>query len=107
MRRRSNLCEFPSLSATTSTPRFSPPPPTTFTILYIRSLIPLSLLLAVFDSVAHAVKLPIDVRTTSQPRSLGRLANTTIPVSNYGNAQYYSNITIAGQEVSVLQDPGW
>ncbi|KAK0202037.1 aspartic peptidase A1 [Desarmillaria ectypa] len=72
----------------------------------MHSLIPLSLILTIFDSVAHAVKLPLHVRTTNQPRSLGRRANTTIPVSNYGNAQYYSNITIAGQEVSVLLDSG-
>ncbi|KAG7445719.1 aspartic peptidase A1 [Guyanagaster necrorhizus] len=72
----------------------------------MQSLIPLSLILTIFDVVAYAVKLPLHVRTTRQPRSVGRRANTTIPVSNYGNAEYYSNITIAGQEVSVLLDTG-
>ncbi|KAF8906169.1 aspartic peptidase domain-containing protein [Mucidula mucida] len=76
----------------------------------LHSLIPLSLLLSFIDSCVYGVHLPVQIRTSNQPRTLStfgrRAANTTIPVGNYGNAQYFANITIAGEQVAVLLDTG-
>ncbi|KAJ7079760.1 aspartic peptidase A1 [Mycena belliarum] len=70
----------------------------------MHSLIPLSLILAVSD-VVYAVKLPFYVRTssTAPERSVGRRA---VPISNNGNAEYMSNITLGGTTVSVILDTG-
>ncbi|KAJ7143497.1 aspartic peptidase A1 [Mycena crocata] len=70
----------------------------------MHSLIPLSLFLAVFD-VVHAVKVPFTVRTSSTTPS-HRLGRRTIPISNNGNAEYMSNITLGGTTVAVILDTG-
>ncbi|KAJ7451632.1 aspartic peptidase A1 [Mycena latifolia] len=70
----------------------------------MHSLIPLSLILTFLD-VVYAVKLPFQVRTssTTPARRVGRRA---VPISNNGNAEYISNITLAGTNVSVILDTG-
>lgn len=69
----------------------------------MHSLIPLSLLLAVLDTV-NAVILPFEVRTGNPPSSLHR--RTPVPISNTGNAQYVANITLGGETIPVLLDTG-
>ncbi|KAJ6584096.1 aspartic peptidase A1 [Mycena vulgaris] len=70
----------------------------------MRSLISLSLILTVLN-VVHAVKLPFYVRTSSSTPA-HRLGRRTVPIANNGNAEYMSNITIAGTTVSVILDTG-
>lgn len=75
----------------------------------MHSLIPLSLVLSILHSFSsvHALKVPFQVRTGNHPTSgLTRRANTTIPISNNGNAQYIANITLGGETVRVLIDTG-
>ncbi|KAJ7643880.1 aspartic peptidase A1 [Roridomyces roridus] len=70
----------------------------------MHSLIPLSLFLTVLD-VAHAIRVPFNVHTGTTPaRKLGRRA--PVPINNIGNAEYISNITLAGVQVSVILDTG-
>ncbi|THV03007.1 acid protease [Dendrothele bispora CBS 962.96] len=77
----------------------------------MRSFIPLSLLLAVFDSyVLHstAVKIPFHVHTTlptkTSSNSLAR--RDSLPLSNQNNAQYVANLTIGGEVARVIIDTG-
>ncbi|KAF8158194.1 aspartic peptidase A1 [Crassisporium funariophilum] len=71
----------------------------------MRSLIPLSLLIAVFDSPVQAAIFPFHVRIGHPtPSSLKRRDN--LPIHNTGNAQYVSNITLGGVELPVLLDTG-
>lgn len=81
--------------------------------MHTYSLLPLSLLLTLLDVLCpvHAIRIPVEVRSTfspqrSLPGHIGRRAVTTIPVSNTHNAQYITNITIAGQQVRVMIDTG-
>ncbi|KAJ7673535.1 aspartic peptidase domain-containing protein [Mycena rosella] len=67
-------------------------------------LIPLSLILTVLD-VVHAVKLPFHVRTSSSTPA-HRIGRRAVPIANNGNAEYISNITLAGTTVSVILDTG-
>jgi len=72
----------------------------------MHSLIPLSFILTIF-SLVDALIFPFEVRSASQPSSkLVRRANSTIPISNNGNAEYFANITLAGQTVRVMLDTG-
>ncbi|KAJ7078652.1 aspartic peptidase A1 [Mycena epipterygia] len=70
----------------------------------MHSLISLSLILTVLD-VVHAVKIPFHVRTSSTTPA-HRLGRRTVPISNNGNAEYISNITLSGTTVSVILDTG-
>ncbi|KAF9013318.1 aspartic peptidase A1 [Cyathus striatus] len=72
------------------------------------SLIPLSLLLLLFQSSVHAVRVPFQIRATHIRTSTTQLAKraSPIPISNTGNAQYVSNITLGGIELPVLLDTG-
>jgi hypothetical protein len=72
-------------------------------------LIPLSLLLAVLNlcSPAFATTVPFEVRVNTPPSThLARRANTTVPISNTGNAQYIGNITLGGAVARVMLDTG-
>jgi len=71
----------------------------------MHSLIPLSLLLAVFDSflLSNALKIPFHVVHTSS-NSLARRDGT--PLTNQNNAQYIANVTIGGQVARVIIDTG-
>lgn len=71
----------------------------------MRSLIPLSLLLTIFDTPVNALTFPFEVRLVNPPSSSLNRRNP-VPVQNIGNAQYVSNITLAGQTLSVLLDTG-
>ncbi|KAJ6549499.1 aspartic peptidase domain-containing protein [Mycena sp. CBHHK59/15] len=71
----------------------------------MHSLIPLSLILAVFDAV-HAVKLPFYVRTTSTSTGTRKLGRRSVAISNNGNAEYISNITLGGTNIPVILDTG-
>lgn len=71
----------------------------------MRSLIPLSLLLTVFDTPVHGIVFPFHVRF-SNPNSSPLQRRSPIPVSDIGNAQYVSNITVAGVKLPVLLDTG-
>ncbi|KIY63916.1 acid protease [Cylindrobasidium torrendii FP15055 ss-10] len=72
----------------------------------MHSLLPLSLCLALLQST-HGLIFPVDIRTSNEPRRFGRRADSnTLAVGNYGNAQYFANITIAGTEVAVMLDTG-
>ncbi|KAJ7069539.1 aspartic peptidase A1 [Mycena amicta] len=72
----------------------------------MRSLLPLSLFITVFDLVhtVHAV-IPFEVLTSGipPPHRLGRRA---VSISNNGNAAYMANISLAGVDVSVILDTG-
>jgi len=72
----------------------------------MRSLIPLSLLLTIFDTAVNALKFPFEVRFPHPTPSLSLNRRTPLPVRNIGNAQYVSNITLAGQTLPVLLDTG-
>lgn len=82
----------------------------------MRSLIPLSLILTLFDTYsAHALNFPFHVRTRTVKPSLLRgradiqgqtIGNTSIPVANSHNAQYISNITLGGLTIPVMLDTG-
>ena len=76
-----------------------------FHLYQMRSLIPLTLLIAVFHTPVHAVVFPvhIQVNRNSSP-SLSR--RSPVPIGNIGNAQYVSNITLAGVQLPVLLDTG-
>jgi len=72
-------------------------------------LIPLSLLLAVLSLSAPAftTTVPFEVRVGTPPSTyLARRANSTVPVSNTGNAQYIGNITLGGVTARVMLDTG-
>ncbi|TFK40750.1 aspartic peptidase A1 [Crucibulum laeve] len=72
----------------------------------MRSLIPLSLLLAVLDTPVYGLRVPFEVRIVDAPStSLARRA-TPIPISNTGNAQYISNVTLGGTTLPLLLDTG-
>ncbi|KAF5343209.1 hypothetical protein D9758_013441 [Tetrapyrgos nigripes] len=74
----------------------------------MRSFIPLSLLLAVFDSFLHfssAIKIPFEVHTPHlSSNSLVR--RDSLNLTNQGNAQYIANVTIGGQVARVIIDTG-
>ncbi|KAF9533071.1 aspartic peptidase domain-containing protein [Crepidotus variabilis] len=71
----------------------------------MRSLLPLSLLLSIFEAPVLAVIFDFKALVDRTPTSeLSR--RDPIPVSNTGNAQYVSNITIGGQTLRVLLDTG-
>lgn len=72
-------------------------------------IIPLSLLLAVLNLCpsSFATIVPFEVRVNTPPSSsLSRRANSSIPISNTGNAQYIGNITVGGVEARVMLDTG-
>nr|GAT43189.1 aspartic peptidase A1 [Mycena chlorophos] len=73
----------------------------------MRSLVPLSLLLPILQSVqfAHAA-IPFRVRTSSTPSAhkLGRRA--PVAINNNGNAEYMANLTLAGVQLEVILDTG-
>lgn len=71
----------------------------------MRSFLALSLFLLVLEAPVFALIFPFEVRNnlpTTQPLS----RRTPVPISNTGNAQYVSNITIGGQTLRVLLDTG-
>jgi len=70
--------------------------------------IPLSFLLASFNSYASAVIFPIQVRTDLSSSLTRRddSSSGTLALTNTGNAQYIANVTIAGTEVRVIIDTG-
>lgn len=72
----------------------------------MRSLIPLSLLLTIFDTPVHGIVFPFNVqfRNPNPPSALQR--RSPIPINDIGNAQYVSNITVAGVTLPVLLDTG-
>lgn len=71
----------------------------------MRSLIPLTLLIAVFHTPVRAVIFPVNIQVNRNPSpSLSR--RTPVPIGNIGNAQYVSNITLAGVQLPVLLDTG-
>ncbi|KDR82582.1 hypothetical protein GALMADRAFT_237974 [Galerina marginata CBS 339.88] len=71
----------------------------------MRSLIPLSLLLTIFYAPVHGLTFPFHVRF-SDPTSSPLTRRSPIPIGNIGNAQYVSNITVAGVSLPVLLDTG-
>jgi predicted aspartyl protease len=73
----------------------------------MHSLIPLSLLLLLFNDPVNALKASLQIRTDVHPSSqLARRTVTTVPLDNKGNAQYLANITLGGTPVRVLLDTG-
>lgn len=71
----------------------------------MRSLLPLSLLV-LFNTPVYGVILPFYVRFNDDPSTLQRRGPSVIPISNTGNAQYLSNITVGGVQLPVLLDTG-
>lgn len=57
---------------------------------------------------AFAVSIPFSVRTQLTHRHLPRQSSNSslLPVGNTQNAFYYSNITLGGQQISVMLDTG-
>lgn len=73
----------------------------------MHSLIPLSLLLTVFNAHVYALRAPLEIRTDVEPSTqLARRTDTLIPLDNKGNAQYIANITLGGTQVRVMLDTG-
>ena len=75
----------------------------------MRSLIPLSLLFTVLNlcPLAFTTAVPFEVRVNIPPSThLARRANTSVPISNTGNAQYIGNITLGGTVARVMLDTG-
>ena len=77
----------------------------------MHSLIPLSLFLAVLNlcPLAFATVVPFEVHVGTYPypsTHLARRANTSVPISNTGNAQYIGNITLGGSVARVMLDTG-
>ncbi|KAF8195465.1 aspartic peptidase A1 [Pholiota molesta] len=71
----------------------------------MRSLIPLSLLLTIFDCPVYGLVFPFDIRFAGDATSsLTRRSST--PLRNIGNAQYVGNISVASVTVPVLLDTG-
>lgn len=66
----------------------------------------LSFSLALFVLSANAIRIPFEIHFSDDapPTSLTRRSPT--PVSNTGNAQYVSNITLGGVTLPVLLDTG-
>ncbi|KAJ7486167.1 aspartic peptidase A1 [Mycena galericulata] len=71
----------------------------------MHSLIPLSLILTVLD-VVHAVRLPFTVRTSSTTPAHRLARRAPVTITDNGNAEYLSNIVLAGVNVSVILDTG-
>ncbi|KAF5382465.1 hypothetical protein D9615_002732 [Tricholomella constricta] len=71
----------------------------------MRSLVPLVLLLTIFDAT-YAIKVPFEIRTTNTPSSHLARRSANLPVDNNGNAQYIGNMTLGGVGVRVLLDTG-
>jgi len=74
----------------------------------MRSLIPLSLTLILFDVyLAGAVTFPFHVNLQARANITGQtIGNTSIAIANSNNAEYISNITLGGQTISVMLDTG-
>ncbi|KAF8903100.1 aspartic peptidase domain-containing protein [Gymnopilus junonius] len=72
----------------------------------MRSLIPLSLLLTIFDTPVHAIVFPFHVRFGNPSPSSALQRRSPVPIKDIGNAQYVSNLTIAGVTLPVLLDTG-
>ena len=70
----------------------------------MRSFISLSLVLTIFDSHVNALSFPFDVRFAEPAPSITR--REVSPIRNIGNAQYVSNVTVAGVTLPVLLDTG-
>jgi hypothetical protein len=62
--------------------------------------------LALFIIAVNAISVPLEIRYSSSGPSTSLTRRTPTPVSNTGNAQYVSNITIGGVTVPVLLDTG-
>jgi hypothetical protein len=77
---------------------------------WMHSLIPLSLFLAVLNlcPLALTTVVPFEVRVGTSPSThlARRAANTSVPISNTGNAQYIGNITLGGAVARVMLDTG-
>jgi hypothetical protein len=73
----------------------------------MRSLIPLSLLLTIFNafSTTYGTHVPFEVRTSGTHHRLSK-RSSTMNVFNNGNAQYIGNMTIGGTLARVLLDTG-
>jgi hypothetical protein len=73
----------------------------------MRSFIPLSLLLTIFNAfpTIYGAKVPFEVRTSNVHHRLSK-RTSTMSVTNNGNAQYIGNMTIGGTPVRVLLDTG-
>jgi len=71
----------------------------------MRSFLPISLL-AWLNTPVYGVILPFYVRFKDEPSTLQRRGPSAIPISNTGNAQYLSNITVSGVQLPVLLDTG-
>lgn len=77
------------------------------------SLVPLSLLLVLFDTLTHALRLPLQARspapTLSHTHTLSRraaAANSSVPLVNFENLEYIVNITLGGVPFAVSIDTG-
>jgi predicted aspartyl protease len=81
----------------------------------MRSLIPLSLLLTLFNVYpTGAITFPFKARLGPSSNRLHSRAdisgqvirNTSIPIANSHNVEYISNITLGGQTIPVMLDTG-
>lgn len=71
----------------------------------MRSLIPLSLLLTIFDYPVYGLVFPFDIRFAGDATS-SLTRRSSAPLRDIGNAQYVGNISVAGVTVPVLLDTG-
>ncbi|KAF4617111.1 hypothetical protein D9613_005969 [Agrocybe pediades] len=72
----------------------------------MRSLLPLSLFLTLFDTTVYAYVFPFHVQFPRTDSTSSLTRRTPLNVSNIANAQYVSNITLGGVTLSVLLDTG-
>ncbi|KAF5380670.1 hypothetical protein D9757_007061 [Collybiopsis confluens] len=78
----------------------------------MRSFIPLSLILAIFDYYVSvsSLSIPFDIDIASPFHSFNKhprdSSDSSIVLTNNGNAQYIANVTIAGEQVRVIIDTG-
>ena len=95
---------FPAQPLTTIFPLSHQPP---FIILaYMWPFIPFCLSFLIDAQLAHAGRVPFQVRY-AQPRALSeRAEKSTIPIKNTFNAEYISTITLGTRTVPVLLDTG-
>jgi hypothetical protein len=62
--------------------------------------------LALFSLLANAVLIPLEIRYSTEGPGTSLTRRAPTPISNTGNAQYVSNITLGGVTVPVLLDTG-
>ncbi len=66
--------------------------------------LPFSLALLVIS--ANAIRVPFEIRISNDGPSTSLTRRAPTPVTNTGNAQYVSNITLGGVTLPVLLDTG-